>query len=253
MPVEGQVDLWLCDLDDLDRVELQRHAVLLDEGEIVRWQRYVRQEDRDRFLAGRALTRRVLAECLGVPPAALAFSAGPQGRPCLAAPATADGATGNMNPLHFNLSHSGAIVALALACEPGVGVDVEAMHRATDIHGIAQSVFTSSEQALLAAGPELEQQPCFFRLWTLKEAYSKALGMGFAMDFQSFAVALESHDRARLVLAADEEAQAWTLLCPPVRAGYALGLAVRSCGRPVDLRGPFDGSALLRRSLGADP
>jgi 4'-phosphopantetheinyl transferase len=247
MPADGEVQLWLCDLDGLDRASLEQNAALLDQGEVARRAAYVRQEDRDRFLVGRVLARRALGHCLGIAPAALAFATGPYGRPYLAVPEAFAGLAGCAKPLHFNLSHSGALVALAVARQPEVGVDVERLSRHADLDGIAESVFTPSEQAALATVPEPERHRRFFRLWTLKEAYSKAMGMGLALDFKSFGVVPEAGDRAVLVLPPGEDADAWTLHSPQVRPGYILSLAVRRRGQPVSVQGPLDGNALLRQ------
>lgn len=70
----------------------------------------------------------------------------------------------------FSLSHSGSIVALAVAREGRVGLDVE-RRRAVDSRAMRR-VLTPGELALSAADPRL-----MLVLWTRKEAAVKAVGL----------------------------------------------------------------------------
>jgi 4'-phosphopantetheinyl transferase len=77
--------------------------------------------------------------------------------------------------VHFNIAHCRRAVAVMVADRP-VGVDVEAV-RARDAY-VAARCFDASERVRVekAADPDRE----FFRYWTLKESYVKALGCGLA-------------------------------------------------------------------------
>lgn len=79
---------------------------------------------------------------------------------------------------HFNLSHAGRFVTLALADEP-VGVDVEPMDYSC---GAAERVFTEREIAYVGDGSTARSRTRFARIWTEKEAILKARGTGFALD-----------------------------------------------------------------------
>jgi 4'-phosphopantetheinyl transferase len=236
IPSAGQVVLWQCDLAALDRTELDRHLVLLSAEERQRYAAYLHREDRDRFLAGKALTRIVLGQCLSISPAGLTFASGPYGRPHLAADVG----------WRFNLSHSGDLVVLAVASSVEVGVDVENISRGADLDGIAGMVFKPSERAAMAALPEAARRRYFFRLWTLKEAFSKALGMGFSTDFLSFAVMPRDGGGADLAPPQGENAGDWLLCDVGVKPDYLAGVAVRHCRLPVRITGPLLGNELLK-------
>jgi 4'-phosphopantetheinyl transferase len=99
---------------------------------------------------------------------------GAQGKPF--APALPD--------LHFNLSHAGADVLLALArCEP-LGVDLERIDRRVAIDAIAQRHFASAEAAALAELAPARRREAFIDLWTRKEAVLKAIGAGLSYGLQ---------------------------------------------------------------------
>lgn len=82
-------------------------------------------------------------------------------------------------PLHFNLSHSESVLAIALSTQP-VGVDVEQISMSTDIDSISEAVFTSDEASWLGSMDETMRVRKFTELWSLKEAHLKRLGIGIA-------------------------------------------------------------------------
>ncbi|CAN1277405.1 4'-phosphopantetheinyl transferase Sfp [Linum perenne] len=95
-------------------------------------------------------------------------------------------------PLHFNISHTSSLVACGVAVNSSIGIDVEEKQRKTK-HGIlafAKRYFSAHEVEHLNAIPDLElQQQEFIKLWTLKEAYVKALGKGFSSaPFKTFTI-----------------------------------------------------------------
>ena len=88
--------------------------------------------------------------------------------------------------VHFNISHADGIAAVAVS-EYECGVDCERV-REYDPR-VIKRVCTESEQAMIKAAPENEL--LFFRLWTLKEAYVKALGRGLVFPMREAAFAFE--------------------------------------------------------------
>ena len=88
---------------------------------------------------------------------------------------------------HFSLSHSGERVLCAVSPQP-VGCDIE-KPRGYDPH-LAQRFFHPDESAWLLSLPAEEQPAAFFRLWTCKESFIKALGLGLSLPLDSFAVRL---------------------------------------------------------------
>ncbi|XP_076913247.1 uncharacterized protein LOC143571806 [Bidens hawaiensis] len=93
-------------------------------------------------------------------------------------------------PLHFNLSHTSSLIACGVAVGSPIGIDVEEKQRKTknNILSFAERYFSCEEVVALSAisDPEVQRHK-FIKLWTLKEAYVKALGIGFsAAPFNTF-------------------------------------------------------------------
>ena len=79
--------------------------------------------------------------------------------------------------LHFNLSHSEGITACIVE-NSECGIDCEAVREYRP--NVMKRAFSEKERAMIEAAPENERDMLFFTLWTLKEAYIKAIGKGLS-------------------------------------------------------------------------
>ena len=85
----------------------------------------------------------------------------------------------------FNLSHSGHFVVFAISDSP-VGIDIESLGRNMDI---ARRVMTEEEyEDYIGTVDEKDREDVFIRMWTAKESYMKALGLGFRLAPETFRV-----------------------------------------------------------------
>lgn len=125
---------------------------------------------RTRWLA-RAAQRVLLGERLGLAPGPLRFDIGQEGKPELAGEAA--------GRLHFNLSHTDERWALAVSGETPVGIDLELRERRERTEAIARRWFSPSHADRVADRPE-----DFLAIWTLYEAFGKALGRGLSGGLQ---------------------------------------------------------------------
>ncbi|CAL5207409.1 unnamed protein product [Lathyrus oleraceus] len=103
----------------------------------------------------------------------------------------------NLPPLHFNISHTSSLIACGVTVGSPIGIDVEEKQRRlkNDILAFARRYYSPHEVEMLAhiEDPELRRHE-FIKLWTLKEAYVKALGRGFsASPFNTFTIRLRDH------------------------------------------------------------
>jgi len=183
-PVPQTIKIVLCTLvpsgEDRDS-----GAGLLGEAERERAARFVFARDRWSYTAAHALLRAMLAEFHGLPPLAWRFRANGHGRPEID-PAIAPPALPQ-----FNISHTRGMAACALTTGPlpagvEVGVDAECLGRPTDSLALAERYFSHHEAEWLRALPQARLDAEFLRLWTLKEAVAKAVGLGLALDFKAF-------------------------------------------------------------------
>jgi 4'-phosphopantetheinyl transferase len=151
---------------------------LLDLAERARAARLIRPADGFRYVQAHARMRRILGGLLGLPAAGLEFALGDRGKPLLP----------DHPHLHFNLSHSGSLMALAVTEAGPVGVDVERIDTTHRLDDLVDRYFAPAEgEAFLALPPERRPE-AFFEIWTRKEAFIKVTGEGLSRGLGSFEV-----------------------------------------------------------------
>jgi 4'-phosphopantetheinyl transferase len=215
----GTVHVWRISLDQPDD-RLDRFRRTLDPDELNRASRFHFEKHQRHFIVARGFLRSVVARYLETQPETLRFSYGAYGKPAL----------GSEHVLRFNLSHSHEVALLAVALDAELGVDVEHIRADFASEEIARRFFSRAEVEVFNALPEDEQVAAFFRCWTRKEAYIKAIGKGLSQALDAFDVTLAPDIQPALLRAEGDDASRWLLRDVDVGKGYAGALAVE---RPV--------------------
>ncbi len=153
---------------------------LLSEEERVKADRFIFPHDRDCFVAAHALVRVALSDYFARAPQDWSFVTNAWGKPRV------DANDGSAR-LCFNLSHTRGHVAVAVALDREVGVDVERIAPSRADEEVARQLFAPAEFAAFQEEPEGGRAEAFFDVWTLKEAYIKAVGLGVALPLKDFA------------------------------------------------------------------
>ena len=218
---ENEVQLWRADLDAVGGNEARWQKVLSSD-ESARAARFHFARDRQRFLASRALLRIILGSYLATGPKNIGFCYSKKEKPSLGPENAASGIT-------FNVSHSGGIGLFAIARRREIGVDVEQVRRDFDVEAIARRFFSGNEREQLEALPSEKRFEAFFRCWTRKEAYIKAIGEGLALPLHQFDVSIAAGGNDALLATRpdDSEAGRWRLREVSAGPGYAAALCVR--------------------------
>jgi 4'-phosphopantetheinyl transferase len=164
----GTVQVWRASIAGIEARETVWRAALSPE-ELERARRFRSSERRRQFLGGRVLLRTALGACLQCEPASVSLSVEANGKPVLQE-------TGLRSDIEVNISHSGDIALCVLARGRAVGIDVEKVVERSHLPRVARRLFTPSECAAWSALPEDQRLAGFYRCWTSKEAYLKALG-----------------------------------------------------------------------------
>ncbi|MGN0437087.1 MAG: 4'-phosphopantetheinyl transferase family protein [Lachnospiraceae bacterium] len=88
-------------------------------------------------------------------------------------------------PIHFNMSHSGDYVVVAVSDEP-IGIDIE--HKTRNYETVAKRCFHKAEYDSIMKLNEPDRSKRFLEIWTMKEAYIKWKGDGMKIPFSGFNV-----------------------------------------------------------------
>lgn len=229
----SRIDLWCAFVSEVrDEALWSRYEALLSPEERARQARFRFARDRRRHLLTRAAVRCVLSRYAPPTPAEWAFATDVGGRPRIVGP-------GPLPPIDFNISHADDLIAVVVSDAARVGVDVENFAaRDADIDGLHR-YFTPSESASLLELPPQGRRLRFFELWTLKESYLKARGVGLAISLGAFGFDLSTARSVRLSIdpALGDSPERWRLWQLRLRSDYMAALcAERSEGRPVRIR-----------------
>ncbi|GAA1374938.1 4'-phosphopantetheinyl transferase family protein [Streptomyces beijiangensis] len=188
---DAPVKVWLCPNDDLapDLASVLA-AHWLDEEEKETADRFLFERDRRQYLVAHTLVRRALALEAGLVEAELVIWRSPRGRPFLQ-PMSGGLPRGGAH-LDFNLSHASGYNLLGIVRRHRIGVDVEPLDRDEQAIETIKTTFAPEEQEWIArAAPGRPRTRRVLRLWTLKEAYSKARGLGLGLPFDEFVFTLD--------------------------------------------------------------
>jgi 4'-phosphopantetheinyl transferase len=221
---------------------------LLSDAERSRAGRFRCAEGRLRFVTARVLLRLLLADRLGVPPAAVPLVAG-----CRVCGASEHGRLrldGDPTEVSFSVTRRGARVGVAMTDGRAVGVDVETADDRGDPAraALAAEALGPLELAAYRRLPVADRGRAMTRWWTRKEAVLKATGDGLGFPPAKLRVSAPGSPAA---LVAWEEPSAATASRPPVRLqdvdpapGYVGCVAVLG-SHPIRVA-KLDGDEVLR-------
>jgi 4'-phosphopantetheinyl transferase len=147
--------------------------------------RFVFDRDRALFVRAHALLRTTLSRYAAIAPGEWRFVTNPFGKPAI-------DPTLLPAPVAFNLAHTRGLAVCAVA-HSDIGIDVEALDCRVRPLEIASRFFSTPEVAWLQACDEDQRRVRFVELWTLKEAYLKAIGVGLTQPLNTFGFAIDTN------------------------------------------------------------
>lgn len=198
---KNYVHVWSIRLDQTSETTSKLRQILSLE-ERSRADKFYFEHDRNRFTVARAILRTILGNCLGQNPSEIEFSYAKNGKPFLV-----------NTDLRFNLSHSKDLALCAITYQRELGVDIEYLRLMKDAEQIAARFFSPRESSLFCSLSQGEKQLAFFRCWTRKEAYIKAIGDGLSYGLDKFDVTFTQNEPVKLlrVLSNPKEVERWSL------------------------------------------
>lgn len=181
------IDLWFESLE-CGKDDYKYYWSILDHIERIKAQRFVRDFERRRYVISHGKLRQILASYLHhQSPEKIAFAVQDYGKPFLI--------DEENNGIKFNLAHSGNYLAVGVCHDCNIGVDIEVWTDTVDYVQILNLCFVDSERRFWYQLPSGQKQEFFYRLWTRKESFAKAVGLGLSLDISQVETALQGTSR----------------------------------------------------------
>lgn len=130
--------------------------------------------------------------------------------------------------IRFNLSHCDGLLICGVTLDCEIGVDCENSDRKVEIEQLSTRVFSLREQEYFHSVSADRRQETFYRLWTLKESYIKACGIGMSLPLQqfSFDLAAKPPIRIRFDREIQDHPHEWQFAEPTFSKPYFAAVAV---------------------------
>ncbi len=175
-----EIDVFYVDLAPNDRFEAAAFG-LLNADERTRWGKFMFPGPKRRFALCRGALRKHISDRVGCTNDQLTFGENEHGKPYALV-------SGRHVPISFNVTHSGRHGLLAFGSSARLGVDIEERVSNRHIDLLSETVFGPNERSEIKSVEGQRKIAMFFKLWTVKEALVKALGVGMSLDTSEFEV-----------------------------------------------------------------
>lgn len=209
------IDIWHGQAADEDGC-YPRYWLLLDQDEQSHAEKMKNTVLRHRYIEVHGRLRQLLAQRLNQAPEQITIKKTAFGKPYLA----------DHPELVFNLSHTGNVFLVAMGENCRLGVDLEYNQRRADFSALVNKCFAEEEITYWNRLPEAQKQIAFYRFWTRKEAFVKAVGRGLALGLKQCAVNPEQPTELLSIPAGCGPAETWRLLDIDLGPDFCGALAI---------------------------
>ena len=206
--------------ESAEREQRSMLMALLSDEERHRLTRFHFERDRLLFLVAHALLRITLSRHASIEPHAWQFRTGSHGRPEIAEP---------RSRLRFSLSHTRGLAACAIILDRDIGLDVEYVSNDIPIDVAERCLFAPGATRHTHTSID-DRARLFLEYWTLKEAYSKARGLGLSLPMDQFSLYKDTGGKWRIAVDPTlyEDQERWRFWSWHVSNDHQLALAIDS-------------------------
>lgn len=202
---QNHIDAWLLPIDDWDFKEVTESGIneLLSKKEQLRFQRFRPATKKSEFIASRLLLRHLLTVYTDCDLRETEAIPDDMGRPFWFL-------HGKPIDLFFSLSHTRDMICCSVSRHREIGCDIESLQPRKYQQELATRVFSEREQQFYHKLPRLAQSEFFYRSWTLKEAFIKALGQGLRVPLTSLSFTHRAAHGGNFMVSPDHLGDNWT-------------------------------------------
>jgi 4'-phosphopantetheinyl transferase len=216
---DNQVHVWQVNLKTLPANATKLTGTLSSE-ELERAGKFKFQQDREHFILFHSQLRLILSKYYDCQPGEFIFRYNSCKKPLISNP--------EFEGLKFNMSHSEDLMLVGLCKHKEIGIDVEKVREVDELDNIANENFSAQEIKYLTDSSD--KTNTFFKIWTRKEAFIKAIGKGIHFPLKSFGIELTSPVSLEhlVILNHPSWPDQWRTSELKVSDGYIASLAINS-------------------------
>ncbi|AGX42686.1 4'-phosphopantetheinyl transferase family protein [Clostridium saccharobutylicum] len=148
---------------------------VLNEKELKKAEKFYFLQDKMRYMTGRILTKNLSAHYLLLENKGIHIKYNSHGKPLIVS---------DKKKIYYNISHSGDYVLLAFTYDGEIGIDVEEEKWIHEYKELSRE-FHKEEYEHIYKTNDIH---IFYKFWTAKEAYVKAVGQGLQIKLNSFCI-----------------------------------------------------------------
>lgn len=195
--LNGEIHVWTASLiPSMEKIERLRSFLSPEEQRKSSYYKYEREQHAN--IITQAVLRILISVYEDIDPADVKLLATKKGKPFLR----------NNSSLFFNISNSHEVCVYAFSRDAELGIDIEKIRDLPDIDQLIEKNLTYREKSYLQKNPD-QKLSLFFRFWTFKESYLKAIGEGMRLTPENLEFTLDDESIRLRSVAYGFEATDW--------------------------------------------
>ena len=180
------IEIWQADLNEYMFLKFNSYFQVLSKEEKENANSFKMDYHRKCYILSHVILRLLLSKYTGIIPELIEIHKNKYGKPFI-----------KSDKLKFNMSHSKGKLAIAMASFE-VGIDIEYINPNFDIYEIIDIALSESEKLNIKKLEFSLQKKQFYKYWTQKEAFLKAMGTGINMDLNKLEIPNNTSDNNRI-------------------------------------------------------
>ena len=187
---KNELHIWRAKIsDNIDKLANYWH--LLSQDEQLRANEFYFSKDKNRYIIARAILKKLIANYIGSVPQSILLSYNSYGKPYLLI-------NNYIHELKFNLAHSKDCIVYGFTKNIDIGIDIEFIDTNLITDNLVTYFCSDEEKDTLLKLCHQQKYHYFYELWVLKEAFIKALGLGFSYDITKININLIRSDLTKV-------------------------------------------------------
>ncbi len=217
--IDDEVHIWQANLKRLSQ-NPKNFSEYLSPNEKEKAERLKFTHDRDQYILRHYLLRLILCKYCTCQPNELIFRFNDYQKPFISLPQPEEN--------KFNMSYSDDFMIVGISKQNDVGIDIEKVREISNLEDIAYDNFSQPELEYFNSEPD--KKTAFFKIWTRKEAFIKAVGNGIYFPLKSFCIEIDpsgSYENLT-IMKNPAESKLWKTIALKVPDNHIASLAVKS-------------------------